>query len=177
MKPMKIMDKAGIEKAIASIQRRGKSLDQDVQAAAVSTLAHIEKHGDDTLFNRLYMAMPKGARKNALGGWALYYGKLRIATPEEMKADKKEHKPERSFRYDRTASTDVPASMLVQWHAFKHSDAPAVEMFDVQVAIQRAVSSILAKATKLKAAGTKVAHEELIVKLAALAGQPSAVKV
>lgn len=168
VKPIKIMQKADIEKAILSISRRGALLDRDIQAAAVSTLDHIDKHGDDSLFNRLYQAMPKGVRKNALAGWALYFGKLRIATADEVKADKKEHKPLREFRYEKTASSDVQASMLVLWHTFKHSDKPVIEMFDVQAAINHAVHAIIAKADKLEQQGVKVEHKEMILKLAAL---------
>lgn len=67
---------AEITKAIASIQKRGVSLQNDIHRAALSCLVHTEKHGDITLANRLIDALPGMARKNALADWFVAFGKF-----------------------------------------------------------------------------------------------------
>ena len=74
---MKLLASAAeITKAIASIQKRGSTLQADIHVAAVSTLAHVEAHGDITLANRLLDALPGMARKNALADWFVAFGKF-----------------------------------------------------------------------------------------------------
>ena len=72
---MKIIDtKAGIIKAIESIQTRGKKLDADIHRAGVSCLDHLNKHHCVELVNQLIHAMPKGSRINALRSWFEEFG-------------------------------------------------------------------------------------------------------
>lgn len=59
-----------LSKAISSIARRGKALDNDIWAAAVGTLALAQKGGNLTLFGELVNAMPKGSRVQTLIMWA-----------------------------------------------------------------------------------------------------------
>ena len=74
---VKLLDGAkAIDKAIASISTRGKSLQRDIHIAAVSCLNHADKHGDITLAQKLIDAIPTLARKNALRDWFIAFGKF-----------------------------------------------------------------------------------------------------
>ena len=106
MTKSKIMDKAAIEKAIDSIAKTGKKLDGDIQAAAVGCINHIETCGDVRLFNRLFLAMPKGARKGALTQWALAFGKVEANTGDNKK--------EQPFIYARTRPPIWPVPSAIR---------------------------------------------------------------
>ena len=84
---MKLLDNAkAINAAIDSISRRGKTLDQDIQLAAVSCLNHHNEHGDITLLNRLWLGMPKGSRRKSLTDWILAFGAVAPNVDKESKA-------------------------------------------------------------------------------------------
>lgn len=73
----KIIESAkAIDTAIASIAKRGKTLQADIHVAAVSCLVHADKHGDITLAVKLVEAVPSLARKNALRDWFIAHGKF-----------------------------------------------------------------------------------------------------
>ena len=120
------MDKAAIEKAIVVIAKAGKKLDEDIQAAAVGCINHIETCGDVRLFNRLYLAMPKGSRKNALTQWALTFGKV--------EANLGDNKKEQPFIYAKDKTTDLAGGIENPWYDFAPDKAPD-EMFDVRKAL------------------------------------------
>jgi hypothetical protein len=71
-----ILEAKAIDIAIKSIQSRGSKLQKDIHICAVSCLAHIDKHGDITLLNRLIQALPSGWRSNAVKAWAEDFGKV-----------------------------------------------------------------------------------------------------
>ena len=150
-KPAAILDKAGIEATIKRITSTGKKLDADIQAAGVGCLAHIEQHGDVTLFNRLYLALPKGARKSALTAWGLAFGKLVANTGDNKK--------EAPFLYDKAKTTDMAACMAQPWFDFSPDKAPDA-VFDIAAAI----ASIIKRASK----ATTVTDEAMLTKLHAL---------
>lgn len=79
-----------ISTAIASIAKRGKALDKDIHAAAVSTLIHADKHGDITLANKLIEALPASQRKNALRDWFCTFGKFSYNTETKALAFNRE---------------------------------------------------------------------------------------
>lgn len=99
-KPTEFMNAAQIDKAIKSIATRGANLDKDIHAAAVSTLAHIEAHGDVILANRLMQAMPKSGRRAALQTWMLAFGRLVLN-------DDKATKKEMPLKYSKAAVSNV----------------------------------------------------------------------
>lgn len=66
-----------INKLIDKIKVDGELLDLQIQQAAVSCLAHISKHGDTTVLDRLIDAMPQGSRKKVLVDWCVNYGEVR----------------------------------------------------------------------------------------------------
>lgn len=73
----KIIEKAAdVRKQIVSIGNRAKKLDRDIHVVGVSCLHHADKHGDVTLMQELVAALGKSQRRNALIGWASYYGKF-----------------------------------------------------------------------------------------------------
>src|SRR5574337_342395 len=68
------MNAAGIEKAIKG---RGAKLDADIQTAGLSIINHVAEHGDTTLADRLFDAMPKGSRRVMLAEWFVAFGMIR----------------------------------------------------------------------------------------------------
>lgn len=150
-KTFKMLDKTGIEKAIASILKAGKKLDNDIHVAAVSCLDHVEKHGDVRLFNRLYLAMPAGARKSALTAWALAFGKVSANTGENKK--------EQPFVYEKAKDSNIPEAIAKPWYNFAPDKQPD-EVFDVV----KALNAIINRAGKAQS----VNDPELLGKLTAL---------
>ena len=148
MTKSKIMDKAAIEKAIDSIAKAGKKLDGDIQAAAVGCINHIEACGDVRLFNRLFLAMPKGARKGALTQWALAFGKVEANTGDNKK--------EAPFIYAKDKATDLAGAIGNPWYDFAPEKAPD-EMFDVR----KALTALLNRAGK----ANNVNDTDLLAKL------------
>lgn len=153
---MKLLtNKADIDKAIKSIQTRGKKLDADIWVAAVSAMAHHAEHGDVTLVNNLVSAMPKGARVNALREFILCFGK--VTYDEQNKV----------FAHDKEGNFDLEGAMETSWTEFKPE--PAYVPFDALKAMAKLVKSVQAadadKGDKVTAAQAKA-----ILKLAAELG-------
>jgi hypothetical protein len=69
-----LVGEKAIKDALASIYRRGQTLQMDIHQAACSVLAHVEKHSDIRLITDLLAAMPEAARKNALRDWYVAFG-------------------------------------------------------------------------------------------------------
>lgn len=91
--PMKLSIALGasakdIEKVIVSIAGRGKKLDQDMHSAACASLHHVTLHGDPTLLNRLVLALPKAARRNALVLWATKFGMVALNDDAKTRAER-----------------------------------------------------------------------------------------
>ena len=130
---------AELNKAIASIKRHGAKLDQMIQTTGVDVLTHFAEHKDNGVVNRLFLALPNGARRNALASWLLAYGALKPNTDKSTKA-------EQPFVYDREKKTDPIAAAGDMWYNHK-PERPVDEVFD----LQKAVRSILNKAAKAPA--------------------------
>ena len=150
---------AGMKAAIASIGRRGKKLDADIQNCGIATLAHIEAHGDTTLFESLYDNMPKGSRRNALVAWGIEFGKVRLLTDAEKAALKAKDKPVPTFKYDGKATTNIEGATATSWTEFKPEPSPA-EAMDVMAAIEALIKKVNGKA------GIVSGQEELLASLA-----------
>lgn len=69
---------ASLDKAIASIKVRGVKLQNDVHIAACSVLRHLGEHNDLRLVERLFDALPKSYRTNALRDWFVAYGPVQF---------------------------------------------------------------------------------------------------
>src|SRR5574337_881226 len=136
------MNAAGIEKAIKSIQGRGAKLDSDIQTAGLSIINHVAEHGDTTLADRLFDAMPKGGRRVMLAEWFVAFGMIRTLD-KKVAEDKAALDAGRHFKIDRTRSTNLDGAVAKPWFEMKPEQA-AAEAFDVQ----KAVKAILAKLGK-----------------------------
>ncbi len=154
--PKLIVGAADITKAIESIQRRGEKLDADIQHAGLSILSHIDQHGDVTLLCRLFTAMPKGSRRNALAEWAFAFGKVK---PNLDSTSSKEL----PFLLDKEGSTDLEAAAAKPWYTFK-PEKPVSEEFDFAGMLQ----ALIKKADAAKAAGKVVKGGENLGSIAAL---------
>ncbi len=104
---------AAITKAIASIANRGKKLDNDIQLAGLSVLNHIQLHGDVTVANKLFDALPKGARRLALAEWFFAFGKLSANT------DKASVKEGVHFVHDKSKSTALAGATEMPWYQMR----------------------------------------------------------
>lgn len=144
----KMMTKDEIVNSIKSIETRGKKMDADIQRTAVSILAHIEAHKEVSLFNKLYNALPKGARKSALTGWGLAFGKLEANAGDDKK--------EAPFKYSRDKITDLAGAIGNPWYNFAPEKAPD-ELFDVR----KALAALLNRAGKAQ----NVNDADLLAKL------------
>lgn len=145
------MDKAGIERAIGSIQKRGVQLDKDIQLTAESIIAHVDAHGEVSLFKKLYDAMPAGSRRNALVAWALAFSKVAVNFDKETKK-------ERPFICDKTKTTDLDKAANTPWFSFKKEKAPSEEFsLDKALANFQELLRKQVKAGKLAADDTRLA--------------------
>lgn len=154
-----------IDKAIASIKNRGAKLDQDIQIAGLSVLAHVQAHGDVTLADRLYNAMPNGSRRNALASWMLAFGKVRKLDKANA-SDAEALKAGRVFGYNKEANTDMQGAQDKPWHEFKHVDGSIDEAFDVKAAVHH----LLKRIQNAQKKGVHIEHAELVETLAKIGG-------
>lgn len=112
------MEKAAIEKSIASIGRRGALLDKEIQTTGLAVLAHIEDHREVSLFKKLFDAMPKGSRRNALVAWAVGYGQVAVNMDKATKAAQ-------PFLFNKEKKADLKAASEKAWFDFKKEKEPA----------------------------------------------------
>lgn len=129
-----------INRAIDAIQVRGKELDEAIQITGLSILHHIEVCGDYTIFKRLFDAMPKGARKNALVEWACMFGKVQVNT------DKKSAK-DMPFLFNKFGKTDLEGAAAQPWYTFKQ-EKPPVEEFNLYAALANVRKQLAQAQTK-----------------------------
>ena len=132
------MDKNDIELAIKSIGTRGAGLDRDIQLTALSIIAHVDTHVEPSLFIKLYKAMPKGSRSNALVAWAIAFSKI------EVNLDK-DTKKERPFICNKGKKTELVEATKKPWFEFKKPADPADE-FNLESAFIKFMEMVAAKA-------------------------------
>jgi len=152
-----------IQKAVDSIKNRGAKLDASIQQAGLSVLNHIELHGDTTLADSLFNAMPKGARRLALVEWMLSYGMVRVLNSKN-EMDKDALAAGRTFGIDRAKKTDLVAAAETMWFDMK-KEGSVQEAFDVQAAVQSLLKRIQGMQDK---GSVKIEHADLIAKLTAV---------
>lgn len=117
-----------INAAIATIKRTGDKFDKLVQETAVSVAEHFAEHKDTGLVNRLFMAMPRGARSAALASWLLKYVAVLPSTDAKTKKDN----PFVSAKVDGkwTKTTDALAGAQDPWYSHKPEKPVDIE-FDM----------------------------------------------
>lgn len=152
-----IVGTAAIDKAIASVKNRGAKLDADIQLAGLSILAHIDQHGDTTLADRLFNAMPKGARRLALAEWFVTFGKVAALA---QKTDAEAIGAGRVFGYAKDRTTDMEGAGAKPWHECRKEAAPA-EVFDVQAAFH----ALMKRIENAKSKGIKLEHADMVERL------------
>lgn len=155
------MNKAAIETAIQSIARRGKQLDTDIQNTGLSIMAHFEQHHDVTLFNKLYLAMPKGSRRAALAEWFVKFGGVDVNMDKATAKDAPFVNPAKDAR----RPVNVAGATETPWFDMK-KEPDLTEEFN----FESMLAALLKRAEAAKAAGkviigadqlaavTKVAH-------------------
>jgi hypothetical protein len=148
---------AAISKAVASIKNRGAKLDADIQLAGVSILAHIEQHHNVTLLNDLLLALPKGARKNALAEWAMANGQVKLNEGPTRK--------DVPFLYAKERITSLDKAWEKPWYDYAPTP-DLIQTFDVQAAVAKILKQV-ANARKQNP-DVEVKGENLLEQLAAM---------
>jgi hypothetical protein len=123
----KYLNKTELDKAITSIATRGKKLDADIQHASLSALKLLADYAGVEWINKLYKALPNGARKSALTTWFLAFGGVVANENKETKADT-------PFVYSKDKSTDLEAVEKTPWYDIKKQPEPD-QVFDIQAAL------------------------------------------
>lgn len=137
-----------ITASINSIKLAGQKLDDKIQSVALEVLEHIEEHKEASLACKLYQAMPKGARKNALVAWFLEFGAIKVNTGKT--------KDDIPLVFAKDTATDITGATANPWFNFKKEKAPSEE-FD----FDKALASLIKKAKKAMEAGhLNAANEE-----------------
>lgn len=136
---MTTMTRTQIEAAILSISKRGARLDADIQAAGLAIIAHVGEHGDITLANKLFIAMPKGSRRNSLALWLVTFGKLDVNMGEG--------RAESPFVYKKDGKTDVTGASKVHWFDAKPEQdlTVALDGYAMVRALLKKIDSAVAK--------------------------------
>lgn len=148
-------DVNALNKEVAAIKVAGAKLDARIQEAGVATAIHFAQHCDTGLVNRLYLALPKGARKTAMASWLLAHFAV---VPNEGK-----NKLEMPFLFAKDKKTNPEAADADMWYDHKPEPTPDM-VFD----LQKALKQLIAKAAK--ADTMKNGTREQLVQMAVLAG-------
>lgn len=154
-----------IDAGIKSLANRGKKFDADVQAIAISIVAHTEAHSDYTKAEALYQALPAGSRRASLVQWFLAFGKIRALNPK-IAEDRAKMDAGAVFAFDRDKRTDIEGAHKTMWHAMGKPEAKPADVFDVQ----KAALSLLARMRKAQKDGVTIKgdNEEIHAALVAL---------
>lgn len=134
----KFADLSALNKEIAAIKVAGAKLDDRIQNAGVAVLEHFAVNKDTGLVNRLYDALPRGARKTAFVSWLLAH----CAVIANADPKTKEAQP---FVYAKDKTTNAEAAAADPWYNHKPDPKPD-DVFD----LQKAVKALLARAAKAK---------------------------
>ena len=105
------MDIKQLSNKIKLIKTNGAKLDALIQEAALGCIEHAAEHGDVRPANQLWLAMPNGSRRNALGMYLVEYGAIRINTGKDKEAAR--------FKFQKDFETDITAARAVMWYSFK----------------------------------------------------------
>ncbi len=125
-----ILGAESLKTAIASIQVAGKKLDNDIQMACMSIANHIELHGDVTLADKLFHAMPKGSRRNAMADWMVLHGKVMLNLAD--------NKDTVIFLFDKKATTKLDDGAAMPWWECK-PEKPVTFSLDMDKLIEQAI--------------------------------------
>lgn len=161
MKTTLIVGAANITKEIGLIKTAGAKLDERIQLAGLSVLSHAHQHGDITVVNQLFLALPKGARGKALAEWLLAFGNVQKNTDKASAklapfsyAKDRTAKGEEELAKVMTAAADTP------WYKFA-PEPKVVDMFDFGAALAR----LMKAAEQAESKGQKIEGADLLSKI------------
>lgn len=146
-----------ITKFIKAIATSGKTLDDRIQLAAMSTINHAAEHGDVTLCCELFKAMPQGARSKALTDWFLMFGPVKVNRGKNAK--------ELPFVLDRDKVLNLEGANALPWYMCKVEKHPSEE-FD----LLGALSSLIKRAEAAAKVGKTIKGMEQIQTLRQMVG-------
>lgn len=149
-----IVGTAELNKEFGLLKAAGKKLDDRIQVAGLSVLAHVEAHGDITVVSGLMDAMPQGSRKTAMIEWLLAHGKL-----EQNLVDGKVVK-DKPWLYAKGKTTDMDKAMEFPWFTFKPE-----KLDEASFDFAKMLAVLVSKAQKAQAAGKEVTGVEQLTKL------------
>jgi hypothetical protein len=148
---------AVIQKELGLIKAASAKLDQRIQVAGLSVLAHIDEHHNITLFNELLDSMGKGHRKTAMVEWALKSGTI-SKNEVDGKLDK-----EQPYKWDKTKTLNLAQAEETPWFNFKPENLD--DTFD----FAKMLGALLSKAAKQHSKDpTKLINAELLDQVKAL---------
>lgn len=155
----KYMNVATIEKAIVTVAKTGKALDDLIQMTGLSILNHIQQHGEASLLVKLYTALPRGARKKALLDWSCKYGAVTLNVDDKGKVDKLI-----PLVFKKGRPTDLVGATAEPWF-----ECAPEKIEDVDFDFAGLLAMLLAKADKAEAKGLPIKGLERLaaVRLAA----------
>lgn len=146
-----------IQKELGLIKAASAKLDQRIQVAGLSVLAHVAEHHNITLFNELLDSMGKGHRKTAMVEWALKSGTI-SKNEVDGKLDK-----DQPYKWDKSKTLNLPQAEECAWFNFKPENLD--ETFD----FAKMLTSLLNKAAKQESKDpTKLVNAELLASVRAL---------
>lgn len=131
---------ADIRKDIKSIAQRGAKLDASIQSAGLQCIWHADTHGDTTLLDELFSAMPKGSRRVMLAEWAVAFGTV-SALSAKIAEDKQRIQNGAHFKLDRTKRLDLEAAEATHWYDMRKQET-AAQAFDAKKAIGQLIGRI-----------------------------------
>lgn len=146
-----------IQKELGLIKSASAKLDQRIQVAGLSVLAHVAEHHNITLFNELLDSMGKGHRKTAMVEWALANGTI-SKNEVDGKLDK-----DMPYKWDKSKTLNMVAAEEKPWFDFKPENLD--DTFDFQKMLQ----ALLTKAAKQHSKDpSKLINAELLDQVKAL---------
>lgn len=160
---------AMIDQCIATIKTNGAALDKLIHETAVSVAVHFTDYKDTGLVNRLYLAMPKGARSSALASWLLQYvAVIPNADPKTKKVRPFVSAKDADGKW--TKATNAEGGAKDPWYNHKPEKSVDVE-FDM-LSMVKAMLTRLERSTKLEHYGPE--QETALKALAASVGMSAA---
>lgn len=156
--------------AIAALGRKYANFDQQVQELGLAAMFHTAANSEASLLDKLFNALPKGARKLAFVEWVLANAPVRTLSASN-KSDKGMVQAGCTFRFDAEKVLDLESASATMWTAFK-PEAHVSTAYDIQHAAKsmfKRAQSAVQEGKALK--GTEVALAELKAMVAFLEAQ------
>ena len=152
---------ANISKEIGLIKNAGSKLDERIQLAGLSVISHAHKHGDITVVNQLFLALPKGARGKALAEWLLAFGNVKKNTDKaSAKLAPFSYDKERTAPGEEELGAVMQAASDTPWYKFA-PEPKVADMFDFGAALK----ALMARAEAAEAKGLNIEGADLLTKV------------